>query len=104
MIMPQAENQVNIEEFMCVDLFDSSSSPYCDLFEAIAPYQNIASSDQASNTIIDVMSDSSSSMQYLPNWSPSLCFLKEIFTSSNWYCIFRYSPIERPSFAARVSC
>jgi hypothetical protein len=60
MIIPTEENH-NIEEFMRVDLFDSSSH-YCDLFEAIAPSQNIASSNQASNTVIDVMSDSSSSI------------------------------------------
>jgi hypothetical protein len=63
MIIPTEENQVNIEEFMRADLFDSPP-PYCDLFEAIAPYHNIASSDQASNTVLDVMSYSSSSMVY----------------------------------------
>jgi hypothetical protein len=63
MIIPIEENH-NIEEFMCVDLFDSSSH-YCNLFEAIALSQNIASSNQAPNIIIDVMSDSSSSIVYV---------------------------------------
>ncbi|KAJ4798283.1 hypothetical protein LUZ62_049529 [Rhynchospora pubera] len=58
--IPSGEQQLNIKEFMCVNLLDSSFD-YCRyLSEAIAPYQNTTSTvDPESN---NVMSDSVSSI------------------------------------------
>ncbi|KAJ4809883.1 BHLH transcription factor Upa20 [Rhynchospora pubera] len=57
--IPSGEQQLNIKEFMCANLFESSFD-YCYLSEAIAPYQNTTSTvDPESN---NVMSDSVSSI------------------------------------------
>ncbi|KAJ3708832.1 hypothetical protein LUZ61_012537 [Rhynchospora tenuis] len=59
-MIPSGEQQLNIEEFMCANLFDNS---FDYLSEAIAPYQNSVSTvDPESNNITDAMSDSVSSI------------------------------------------